>query len=153
MYNSDMNNNGAPKEAQVSTLIYKIVQAGHIIDGRLDTVLEDHGLSIAKIGLLRHLAEAEGPITLGQLAERLACVKSNVTQLVDRLEGDGLARRLPDPDDRRSVRAAITDKGRQLYDAGVRAQLEAERRLARSLTPEEQVQLSALLDRFIQGAH
>lgn len=147
-----MNDCAAEKEHQISALIYKIVQAGHLIDDRLDAVLEDHGLSIAKIGLLRHLAEAEGPITLGQLAERLACVKSNVTQLVDRLEAEGFARRVPDPEDRRSVRAVITDKGRRSYEAGLRAQSEAERVLARSLTAEEQVQLASLIERFIAGA-
>ena len=147
-----MNNTSQAKEVNVSELIFRIAQAGHLVDGRLDTTLESHGLSVAKIGLLRHLAEAEGPITLGQLAERLACVKSNVTQLVDRLEADGLARRTPDPDDRRSIRAVITDKGRQMFEAGLRAQQEAERRLARSLTSDEQTQLSALLDRFIEGA-
>ena len=147
-----MNNRNGAQAVQVSELIFKIVQAGHLVDGRLDTTLESHGLSVAKIGLLRHLAEAEGPITLGQLAERLACVKSNVTQLVDRLEADGLARRTPDPEDRRSIRAVITDKGRQMFEAGLQAQHEAERRLARSLTPDEQAQLAALLDRFIEGA-
>ncbi|MCW5850615.1 MAG: MarR family transcriptional regulator [Anaerolineae bacterium] len=147
-----MNNRNGAQAVQVSELIFKIVQAGHLVDGRLDTILESHGLSVAKIGLLRHLAEAEGPITLGQLAERLACVKSNVTQLVDRLEADGLARRTPDPEDRRSIRAVITDKGRQMFEAGLQAQHEAERRLARSLTPDEQAQLAALLDHFIEGA-
>lgn len=143
----------AQQEKQVtsSDLIYKLAQAGHMIDHELDAALEAHGLSVAKLGVLRHLAEAEGPITLGQLAERLACVKSNVTQLIDRLEAEGLAKRVPDQEDRRSVRAVITDKGRQSYEAGRKAQLAAEGKLLQALSSEEQGRLATLLEHFAGG--
>jgi DNA-binding MarR family transcriptional regulator len=39
----------------------------------------------------------------------MACVRSNITQLIDRMQAEGLVRRIPDPQDRRSVRAALTD--------------------------------------------
>ena len=52
------------------------------------------------------------------MSERFGCVKSNITQLVDRLEADHLVRRVPDPADRRSILAAITDEGRQRLIAG-----------------------------------
>jgi len=60
------------------------------------------GLSLAKLAALHQLTAAGESIQLGQLAERLACVKSNVTQLVDRLEADGLVNRTAD-----SQRSAI----------------------------------------------
>src|SRR5690606_35352873 len=65
----------------------------------------------ARFGVLAQLAEAGEPLPLGVLAERLSCVRSNVTQLVDRLEADGLVRRVPDPSDRRSVLAELTSDG------------------------------------------
>ena len=46
--------------------------------------------SAHKLAALHHLTQAGESLPLGQLAERLSCVKSNVTQLVDRLEADGL---------------------------------------------------------------
>lgn len=57
---------------------------------------------------------ADGPITLWELAERLCCTRSNVTQLMNRLEAQRLVRRAPDPADRRSVRAEITEEGRAM---------------------------------------
>jgi DNA-binding MarR family transcriptional regulator len=48
-------------------------------------------------------------------------VRSNVTQLMDRLEADGLVRRVDDPDDRRTVRAAVTDLGAEREAAGAAA--------------------------------
>ena len=76
------------------------------------------GLSLAKLKVLGILVSSSGSLTLGELAERLACVRSNVTQLVDRLESDGLVRREADPDDRRSIRAVVTDAGRDRERAG-----------------------------------
>jgi len=48
----------------------------------------------------------------------LSCVRSNVTQLIDRLEAEGLVTRVADPQDRRSVRAALTPLGSERYVAG-----------------------------------
>ncbi|HEY0808519.1 MAG TPA: MarR family transcriptional regulator, partial [Longimicrobiales bacterium] len=106
------------------------------------------GLSLAKLGALRHLAEANEPLPLGQLAERIACVKSNVTQLVDRLEADELVRRVPDPSDRRSVRAEITDEGRNRYEQGLQALETAENEVISELAFEDREELHRLLDRL-----
>src|SRR5690606_35214717 len=71
--------------------------------------------SLARFGVLDQLVRAGDPLPLSELASRLSCVRSNVTQLVDRLEVDGLVRRVDDPADRRSIRAALTAIGRQRH--------------------------------------
>ena len=119
-----------------------------MIQDRLEAALAPSGLSLAKLGALRHLAEANEPLPLGQLAERIACVKSNVTQLVDRLEADELVRRVPDPSDRRSVRAEITDEGRTRYEAGLEALESAENEVISELAFEDREELHRLLDRL-----
>lgn len=120
----------------------------HVYLARLDAALEGRGLSTAKFGALQVLAGSDEPLALGQLAERLACVRSNITQLVDRLEADGLVQRVLDPEDRRSKRAAITAEGRRRFEAGLRAKLEVERELLASLSPEEAEQLAAALGKL-----
>lgn len=127
-------------------------RAGHAVDATLDAALETHGLSLAKVGLLGALAGAEHSLPLGALAERLACVRSNITQLVDRLEAEGLVRRLPAPDDRRSVHAEITALGRARWAAGAQAMAEAEAGIVASLTPAEQAQLAGLLHKLLGQA-
>jgi DNA-binding MarR family transcriptional regulator len=124
------------------------MHAANMIQDRLEAALEPTGLSLAKLGALRHLAEANEPLPLGQLAERIACVKSNVTQLVDRLEADQLVRRVPDPSDRRSVRAEITDDGRAKYTAGTQALENAEAELVGELVLTDREQLHQLLGRL-----
>ncbi len=92
-----------------------LLDAARAVEARAEGALGEVGLSLAKLGALRHLVLATEPLTLSQLAERHCCGKSNVTQLVDRLEADGFVVRAPDPDDRRTVRATVTVSGRAAY--------------------------------------
>jgi DNA-binding MarR family transcriptional regulator len=89
-----------------------LLDAARAVEARVERALADEGLSLAKLGALRHLALAEAPLTLTQLAERHCCGRSNVTSLIDRLEADGFVERIVDPNDRRTVRAALTETGR-----------------------------------------
>lgn len=49
---------------------------------------------------------------LGELADDLRCDKTNVTGLVDRVEKQGLVKRVPDSEDRRVTRLELTPSGR-----------------------------------------
>ena len=103
------------------------------------------GLSLAKCGPLTNLAKAGEPLPLGEPAERLACVRSNITQLVDRLEADKLVLRTNDPNDRRSVRAELTPDVRQRHAQGLLALEQAERELLARLPPPQRDELLRLL--------
>jgi len=93
-----------------------LLDAARAVEARVERALADEGLSLAKLGALRHLALAEAPLTLTQLAERHCCGRSNVTALIDKLEADGYVERTVDPSDRRNVRAALTQAGRSAYE-------------------------------------
>src|SRR5258708_39062854 len=67
------------------------------------------------------ISDAKEPVALSDMAQRLACVRSNMTQLVDRLEQDGLVRRRADSADRRSVRAELTPTGERAHAAATAA--------------------------------
>jgi len=95
-----------------------LVQAAHRVESRLEEALAGVGLSIAKFETLSVLVSQDRPISLSELAAKLVCVKSNVTQLVDRLETEGLVKRANDPADRRAVRAEVTALGRKRQAAG-----------------------------------
>ncbi len=88
-----------------------ILHAAQAIGDQIEEALGKVGLSMAKHSALTQLAQAGEPLTLSELAARLSCVRSNITQLVDRLEADGLVRRVDDAADRRSVRAELTPLG------------------------------------------
>lgn len=129
-------------------LIELLMRSGKQLELQLDTVLASAGLSTAKWSALKQLAEADGQLPLGQLAARLSCVKSNATRLIDCLEAEKLVRRTPDPQDRRSIHAELTDEGRRRYAAGWTVVQQFERQLLRDYTPQELTQFEALLVRL-----
>jgi DNA-binding MarR family transcriptional regulator len=98
--------------------MFSLLQAAHAIEGRVEEALATVGLSGAKFAVLSQLANAGEPLTLSELAARVCCVRSNMTQLMDRLEADGLVRRVDDPADRRIVRAALTQSGAERQAVG-----------------------------------
>lgn len=128
--------------------LFALLHAAGSAEGFVESKLAAVGLSIPKLAALERLVQAGNALPLGQLAERLACVKSNVTQLVDRLEADGLVAREPDPNDRRSCLAVITDAGRRAYDAGSRVQSQAEGQLFGPLSVDDRAKLADILGRL-----
>ena len=130
------------------TLLGAASSVHDFIESKLATV----GLSIPKLAALQRLVDAGDSLPLGQLADRLACVKSNVTQLVDRLEADGLVTRDPDPNDKRSRLAVITEAGRRARQEGARVQREVEAHLFASLTVDESLQLAEIIDKLKHAA-
>ncbi len=110
---------GATATAVQPHFTISILHAAQAIGDQLEEALGTVGLSMAKHSALTKLAEAGEPLTLSDLAARLSCVRSNITQLVDRLEADGLVRRVDDPADRRSVRAELTALGIEKQAVGL----------------------------------
>ena len=127
------------------TGLFAVLHASGVLESRVEARLSEVGLSLAKLAALHHLTRAGESLPLGQLAERLSCVKSNVTQLVDRLEADGLVSRAADPNDRRSRLAVLTAAGRKAYAKGSEIQIQAEKELFSALSADESKTLHELL--------
>jgi DNA-binding MarR family transcriptional regulator len=134
-------------------LLGLLAHSGRVAEARLDQSLDDARLSVAKWHVLAHLVEAGGALSLGAIAERQSCVKSNVTQLVDRLASEALVVRVPDPLDRRSILAQITDEGRRRYAEGERSLGALDRALRAAFTAGERAQLAELLGRLERAGH
>src|SRR6476620_853147 len=137
--------NDTAAEALDPLWTFSVLHAAHLIEDRIEEALGKVGLSMAKHGALVELAQAGEPLTLSQLAARLSCVRSNMTQLVDRLESDGMVKRLDDPEDRRSVRAELTALGKEKQRAGEKAIKRVQTEFAASLTTRERTALEAAL--------
>ena len=112
---------------------------------------EKHGLSSGRLGVLFRLMRC-GDTPLGDLAMALDSTPRNITGLVDHLERDGLVERVPDPEDRRSVRARLTDAGRTritgIWEEGIKHQYS----LAGGLTKDDLAQLRHLCLLLVENA-
>jgi DNA-binding MarR family transcriptional regulator len=133
------------------TLTLLLLDAARAVEARAEGALAEVGLSLAKLGALRHLVLAAEPLTLTQLAERHCCGKSNVTQLVDRLEADGFVARVSDPVDRRTVRATVTPAGHAAYERASALLAEHERTLTDRLGSTPRAELARGLKTLREG--
>ena len=147
-YSSRMNEICGLEDIGSDPLVRTLLGAAQRLEIRVETALAGSGLSLTKLAILHHLVQTDEPLQLGRLADRISCVKSNITQLVDRLESDRLVRRVSDPADRRSIRAEITDEGRQRYAAGAKILEDQEEGLLKCLRPGDREQLTKLLDQL-----
>src|SRR2546428_3973329 len=134
---------GAP--AAAGALVFSFLETAGAVEAKLEAAVSPVGLSLAKLGVLRLLANAKQPLPLSELATIQHCVRSNITQLMDRLEKEGLVRRRADPDDRRSVLAELTPAGEQAHDKGMRLLADAQRAIVNGLKAGEATSLQNAL--------
>jgi len=90
--------------------------------GRLNEAVRPFELSFARYEALMLLYfSRRGSLPLGKMGARLQVHPTSVTNLVDGLEQQGYARRLPHPSDRRTTLAEITESGRAAAAAATEA--------------------------------
>jgi DNA-binding MarR family transcriptional regulator len=133
---------------KILALLCTIVKTGRLAELQEDRLLSIVGLSVTKMLALEQLHNADEPLSLGDLAERLHFVKSNVTQLVDNLEAANLVQRVPHPTDRRCKLLAITATGKAQHAAAIGAIQPLVDQVAALYTAEEQAALAHLLPRL-----
>lgn len=119
--------------------------------GNLDSAFDN--LAAKRLGVNRtdlhclNAIENAGGLTAGQLAVDAGLTTGAVTGVIDRLERAGLARRVPDPADRRRVQVQVTpafrDRARDIWGP-VRADWEAT--LAGRFTIADLERIIAFLD-------
>lgn len=110
----------------------------------------EYDLTAPQFGVLEALYHL-GPLSLGELAEKLLVTGGNVTYVMDRLEAQGLVERERSGDDRRVVRAHLTTKGRATIDGVFPGHVDFVRGLVNGLNSEDQDTLRELLKKLGKG--
>jgi DNA-binding MarR family transcriptional regulator len=77
----------------------------------------DHGLGVSEYEVLERLAAAGDAVRMQELAEGVHLSQSALSRVVARLETDGLVSRGMCPEDRRGIKACLTDAGRERHEA------------------------------------
>jgi DNA-binding MarR family transcriptional regulator len=125
-----------------------IMRAQQIVLARVDEALKPFELTFARYEALVLLAfSRNGSLPLGKMGERLMIHPTSVTNIVDRLEAQGLVRRLDHPTDRRTTLCEITTDGRAVVDKATAAVTAVDLGIA-GLTDREVDQLTKLLGKL-----
>lgn len=105
--------------------------------------------------VLNSLAVIEGAgttLTPSEIGERTLTSSGTMTGTLDALEYNGWVRRVPNPDDRRSVLIEITDEGQAVADRFLPGIRTLEQAVLAELTSAERATLLKLLAKVLRGA-
>ncbi|MFI9456082.1 MarR family winged helix-turn-helix transcriptional regulator [Amycolatopsis sp. NPDC052450] len=116
----------------------------------VEGVFAKHGLKQGEFDVLAALRRSGKPYTLipSELSATLMMSRAGMTSRIDRLEAAGLVERALDPEDRRSFRVTLTERGFEVVDA---AMTEHTANVAKLLSPlgEDLGVLDAALRRLL----
>ncbi|ACL16967.1 MarR family winged helix-turn-helix transcriptional regulator [Methanosphaerula palustris] len=109
--------------------------------------LRPYDLSSGQFPLLMHLSHQQN-ITQESLARHLHLDKGAIARAARKLEDTGYISRTPDPVNRRAFRLLLTEKGEQIVSKIQMIDQEWDDQVCDGLSPEERVDLNALLNRI-----
>ena len=102
--------------------VTSVMRAQQVLLAHLNDALRPFGLTFPRYEALMLLQFTRtGALPLGKVSERLQVHRTSVTNIVDKLERDGLVRRVPHAEDRRATLAEVTAEGRRVALAATRA--------------------------------
>lgn len=141
-------------DADSIVTVLGIRRANSLVTGTVERYLDSLGLGVdlsrARLSVLRAIYFGEDHrLTLNELGRRMKVSRTNITNLIDGLERDGLVLRAINPVDRRLVDAQLTDKGLQVCSVAIPAIARLMESFCRGFSGEEKAQLASLLTRFI----
>jgi DNA-binding MarR family transcriptional regulator len=145
----DMGEDGVLDAMRVADLFAHIVN--RTLSQRIIAELTDDSVSLAQVQAMRYVW-LHNNVLMGDLAEGLAISYPSATNMVKRLERQGLVERLVNPVDRREVEVRLTSRGSEICEC-----MENERvsRVKHVLEAMEAVDRRALMDglsRFVVAA-
>jgi DNA-binding MarR family transcriptional regulator len=137
--------NGGEASVEVFEALAALRLAAKRIHDAMERFAEGHGLSESRLRVLTRLCHRPSrQLTLGALAEGMDVTPRTMTDIIDVLERDGLVKRVPDPADRRSVQAVITEAGLERINAMRRDASVKQAAVAQGFTADQLVQLRHL---------
>ncbi len=132
--------------------VTNVMRVQQILQASVDDALKHHGLTFARYEALVLLSFSQrGSLPMRMMGERLQLHPTSITNIVDRLEADHLAKRLPHPSDRRTTLVALTESGRALLAAATDAVMQKQFGLT-GLDEQEAGELSRLLTKVRKAA-
>jgi DNA-binding MarR family transcriptional regulator len=136
---------GGAGSVEVLEALAALRLAAKRIHDAMERFAEGHSLSESRLRVLTRLCHRpSGQLPLGALAEGMDVTPRTMTDIIDVLERDGLVKRVPDPADRRSVQAVITEAGLERINAMRRDATAKQAAVAKGFTADQLVQLRHL---------
>ncbi len=91
--------------------LLSVLMSFEVLARYFEVELRRHDATVIKFNIMTTLFKNGGEMTPSEIAESVFREKNSITAALNNLEREGVVRREPSTDDRRSVKVIITDKG------------------------------------------
>jgi DNA-binding MarR family transcriptional regulator len=134
-------------------IVGRLSRLSRLVERALKDFFAEHALEPWEFDVLATLRRAGEPyeLTPGALLKAAMVTSGAMTNRIDRMESKGLVDRIPDPNDRRSVRIRLTENGHVTVDRLIELHVANEARLLSALTPTQREQLTSTLRRLLES--
>jgi len=126
----------------------RLLRCTNLVERDIQTRMRNTEVTLPRFDFLAILYQADCALNMGDISHRLMVSNGNVSGLAERLVKQGLIDRWQWPDDRRHWYAALTEKGRRLFEEVAREHEQWVTTMLQGLDDGEIEQLSALLTRL-----
>jgi DNA-binding MarR family transcriptional regulator len=148
-------------DAEAIEVILSLLRTVRVHRTAVTRTLEAMDLDVAVTGarytlLMTLLFSRENLMAQNEISRALNVSRTNITNLIDGLERDGLVERMPNPADRRVSYARLTERGREVCEELMPSMTALMQDATRDFSKEERAQLKSYLYRMqrnIVAAH
>ena len=133
-------------ELDLSTLIV-FTRAEHTIHRIEYKTIKQSGLTIAQFAVLEALYN-KGDLRICEIIDRILTISGNITVVIKNLEKEGLIKKKPDPNDKRSCIVSLTEEGKKIIEDILPDHIKNIKGIFDILTDEEKNTLKIILKKF-----
>lgn len=91
--------------------LLSVLMSFEVLARYLEVELRRYDATLIRFNIMSTLFKNGGEMTPSEIAESVFREKNSITAVINTMERQGVVRREPSPNDRRSVKVVITDKG------------------------------------------
>lgn len=138
-------------DLETMDLVARLTRVAQLINGRIDEFAASFGVHRGEGDVLFTLRRAGPPFRLSptRLAASLLITSGTMTNRLDRLERRGLIKRLPNPNDRRSLDVELAPDGKRLVDEAIGKHVANEREMLSVLSKRDRADLARITRKLI----
>ncbi|HIT91004.1 MAG TPA: MarR family transcriptional regulator [Candidatus Merdenecus merdavium] len=122
----------------------------HQIRGLSHMAFHGGGRKMGQMRIIKILYK-KGDMSQKELQELLEIQPGSLSEILNKIEGDGLIRRQKNEQDKRQIDLELTELGRKTVEESKQKKADKQEELFKNLSLEEREQLSSLLDKLMDG--
>jgi DNA-binding MarR family transcriptional regulator len=138
------------KQTTVEELVSHMFIMGRIMRDTMHRKIHDNQCTLLEFETMKYVKDTGQP-HMRDVAKAFHVTPPAATLMIDGLVKEKFLARVLDPKDRRSVRVAITPKGKQLLERGIANKVREMKKLFGILTPMERTHFVTVIKKIIKN--